>query len=251
MPTNYTLDDYTAGEVSSSPFTFGHMVYLELAHRRDNPATFTENRIGLYANEVGISTTKTIPSFPIPFSGLIMGESTTLALDLGMAAKTISVQGVILEQNLTKQFSDGVTRSKTLTAYELSQLIHSYVDSSFKQIDQNLNTLFILYPGRVDGDWNNYSGITDNTPIEKLPLIPWTWHNRKHDYSNTLINVIPDKFAGDPFSATYPSPISDSDQTNVIGTVGFISSFTTTMSGAEHPSIQFQLEFQEATVVGS
>ena len=248
---NYTLDDFSATTATSSPFSLGYTVFLELSERDEKGNNFWENRIGLLANDVNITTSKTIPSFPIPFSGIVMGESTTLALDLGMTNKSISITGVIHEQTLQKKFSDGVSRNMTLTAYEIAQLIHSYVDSSFRQVDQNLNKLFILYPGRVDNEWNNYSGVSDTTIIEKLPLSPFTWHNRAHDYANTLINVAPSKVDGAPFAAIYPDPFSNVSTDSVVGTVGFISNFQTTMSGAEHPSITFQLDFQEAQVVGS
>ena len=51
--------------------------------------------IPLRVTSVGVSTDKAIPAFPIPLSGLATGESTTIALDLGMSNKRISLTGFI------------------------------------------------------------------------------------------------------------------------------------------------------------
>ena len=113
-------------------------------------------------------------SFPTPAVGIATGESVSLGLDLGMATKSISLSGIITEQNITKQFSpndlpenevdptdsnntytdaDGKRCTVFMTAQEVAQLIHSYVDSSFMQPNQNLNKLNILIPSRVGPNW--------------------------------------------------------------------------------------------------
>ena len=44
--------------------------------------------------------------FPIPFSGIATGESTSLALDLGMASKSINISGVLVEQEIKQPLSN-------------------------------------------------------------------------------------------------------------------------------------------------
>ena len=64
-----------------------------------------------------------------------------------MTDKTLSINGIITEQTIVKNFEDSETTndvSKYLTAHEVSQLIHSYVDSSFMQPHQNLNKSFFF-----------------------------------------------------------------------------------------------------------
>ena len=112
-------------------------VMLELARRKNNPietgATIHTNRIGLLCDTVSISTAKTTMPFEVPFSGLISGESTTLVIDAGMARKQISLTGFITDQTITKRSGTAEAKSPKLTSYEVAQLLHSYVDSSFLQ----------------------------------------------------------------------------------------------------------------------
>ena len=90
-----------------------HYVFLDLSSRSSfsddaNTSTqesFSSNRIALKCDNVSISTAKNIMSFPTPAVGIATGESVSLGLDLGMATKSISLSGIITEQNITKQFS--------------------------------------------------------------------------------------------------------------------------------------------------
>ncbi len=241
---NYNMNDLNFGDNNQS---LPYSVWLQLESRGDNSGNFKENRIGLLATEVSISTAKTVPAFPIPFSGTVTGESTTLALDLGMASKTISVSGIIVDQYLHKSWTTGIstpvttTKARRFTAFEIAQLIHSYVDSSALQEDQSLNELIILIPSRVDSSWEYFShasGDTENLPVEELPLVPFTYHNRDIDMKNTVTFGL----------KSYPEPISNTNEQS--GITGFISSFSSTISGEAFPEISFTLEFTEALVVG-
>ena len=89
---------------------FNHFVFLQLNNRADDEGDFELNRVGLYVEELGISTSKNIPSMPIPLSGVIRGESTNIALDLGMTTKNISLSGVLKEQSIKKKTSIGDSR---------------------------------------------------------------------------------------------------------------------------------------------
>jgi len=236
--------------LASSEFT----VFLELARRSDTPQSNYVNRIPLYVTEISFSASKTIPNMGIPFSGAIRGEATNLAFDMGLTQKTVSVQGVLLDQEIIKgkNATSGDNKTATLTAFELAQLIHSYVDGSAFQDDQNINKLLVFYPSRVDNNFNmrtaNKAGQTvtaeemKTLDIKDVPLIPWNWKNRAFDNDFTLLS-------GNTTNS--PSTAFDilSKTSEHIGLEGFIRSFTATFSGTEFPSVQFQLEFEESTVI--
>ena len=207
-----------------------YKVFLELA-RRSDVGTGTMNRIALNALSVTISTNKTIPNVPVPLAGAITGESTNLAFDMGIAAKTISISGILLEQQLKKtktEVSDVVT--VTFTPFELAQLIHSYVDSSSFQDDQNINKLIILIPSKVD---NNFTARNEVN-------IPFTFKNRVYDNSFTA-------FTDNPVEAFEAD--NNIDDNSFEGITGFVRSFSTTFTGEQPNTVEFQLEFEEATVV--
>ena len=223
-------------------YSDGFRVLLNLQSRKTGDR-YTTNRIPLLCNNVQIQTGKTVMSFPVPFSGLITGESSIASLDLGMADKTISLSGTIIEMNIAKKYNDTDGEiSKSFTAFEIAQLIHSYVDSSFLQPNQNLNELIILLPSRVDKTFEYHSGVDATTDISNLPTIPFTYKVRNEDnigtlsgYSDTL-----DAFAGD-------FPALSSDGLEVSGLKGFVRNFSTTIA-ADTGTIEFNMDFQVATM---
>ena len=184
----------------------------------------------------------------IPFSGAVRGESTNLAFDVGLAQKTVSLTGILLDQEITKN-SDGTAKTVTLTSFEMAQLIHSYVDSSAFQDDQSMNKLLIFYPSRVD---NTFSYRKDGSSVDynptnypdddQLPRIPFNWKNRAYDNAQTILS-------GNTLEE--PSTVFDvlEKSKNQIGLTGFIRSFTSTIAGEQYPSINFTLEFEEARVI--
>ena len=113
-------------------YGYDHAVFLNFASRTDGSSGSITNRIMLKAETVSISTTRNVAPIPIPLSGLVTGESTTMAIDLGIANKTFNISGIITEQHIVKEF-EGVTKSVVMTAPEVAQLIHASVDSSFLQ----------------------------------------------------------------------------------------------------------------------
>ena len=223
-------------------------VFLELQRRNDQGTDIQTNRIPLLVTEVGISTNKTVPNMGMPFSGAVRGESTNLAFDVGLAQKTVSLQGILLDQEITKN-SDGTAKTVTLTSFEMAQLIHSYVDSSAFQDDQSMNKLLIFYPSRVD---NTFSYRKDGSSVDynptnypdddQLPRIPFNWKNRAYDNAQTILS-------GNTLEE--PSTVFDvlEKSKNQIGLTGFIRSFTSTIAGEQYPSINFTLEFEEARVI--
>lgn len=206
-----------------------YKVFLELA-RRNDVGTGTVNRIALNALSVSISTQKTIPNVPVPFAGAVSGESVSLAFDMGLANKTISISGILLEQSISKNNATGDDVTVTFTPFELAQLIHAYVDSSSFQDDQNINKLIILIPSKVD----------NNFVARNQVDIPFTFKNRVYDNSFTA-------FTDNPVEA-FEADNSINDA-SFEGITGFVRSFSTTFAGEQPNSVEFQLEFEEATVI--
>jgi len=218
-----------------------YRVFLEL-QRRNEFGSGQENRIALLASDLTVSTNKTVMNMGIPFSGAVRGESLNLAMDIGMAQKTVSVTGILVDQTITKRKS--VTGDKVkvkFTSFELAQLIHSYVDASTFQDDQNINKIVILIPSRVNHNFEYHFETDENTDLNDCKLIPWSWKNREYDNDFTAA-VSGGKAYFTPYSSTNIDSAS-------LGITGFIRSFTTTVSGQEFPSVQFQLEFEEAKVI--
>jgi|TARA_B100000282_G_scaffold243895_1_gene187021 hypothetical protein len=208
-----------------------YKVFLEL-QRRNDVGTGTINRIALSATSVGITTSKTIPNIPVPLAGAVSGESVSLAFDMGLASKAISISGILLEQSITKtKTTDSDAVTATFTPFELAQLIHSYVDSSSFQDDQNINKIIILIPSKVGNDFTARGSQID---------IPFTFKNREYDNEFT-------KFTDSPVEA-FEEGNSISDRT-FEGITGFVRSFSTTFASEQPNNVEFTLEFEEAKVI--
>jgi len=207
-------------------------VYLKLQAHKPSDG-LTTNVIELKATSVSISVSKTIPSFEVPLSGVATGESITAALDLGMAQKTISVSGVILDQTVTKS---EVGSAVTFTAHEVAQLIASGVDSTGFAKNQAFNELIILIPSFVDSNYTQRGGI-DTNDRSTGTKIPFNFASRGEN--NALDNVgVPAKISS--------FPDADTDT----GMTGFIRSFSCDIS-ADTFELSFSLEFETALLVPS
>jgi hypothetical protein len=248
--------------------TLSDKVYLQLSSRSDTDNDAT-NRIALKCESVAMNTGKNVLAFPIPGSGFLTGESTSLALDLGMATKTISLSGIITDQIIYKQFDkDAIDEERQfaagtypfyasasgfvqvrMTAQEVAQLIHSYTDSSFLQQHQNLNELLILFPSFIGKDYLYHTdlGITassaqadvDALNVEDAPLLAFNYGVRETgkdgnelDGSGTVIST---SKIGSKYTGTGDAK----------GVKGFIRSFNSTMEGG-NPFVAFTLEFEVA-----
>jgi hypothetical protein len=226
-----------------------YFVFLNLRARDSSSSSsnFNTNRVGLQVETIGIATNRTLPSYPVPGIGVATGESQTVGLDLGMATKTVNLSGIITEQTITKKFTTDVTPnnpSVQMTAEEISQLIHSFVDSSRFQKQQNMDELIILIPSRVDKTYQYHEGLPERaapsgglTSRENLPLIPFTWKVRDQD-NVTLLDI--------SLGSSYPSPVHAG--TDITGLSGFIRSFST-QHMAGQPFITFTLDFEVAFVI--
>ena len=234
--------------VSSSAGVGGAWVFIKLASNADANSDY--NRIWLQAETVGITTGKTVAAFPIPFSGLVTGESLSLALDLGMASKTINISGVLVEQEIKKKFKDNVTTAdsgveggvtRKMSAQEIAQMLHSYVDSSFMQDQQNLNELIIIYPSYVDKNWEYHTGLSASSKLADAKMMPFNYAVR--DAGTVMGLDARGSIGGDDF----PTPIN-SDTGEVNGVKGFIRNFNTTFEG--QPFVTFTLDFEVAVTIG-
>tara|TARA_B100001250_G_scaffold413103_1_gene446144 strand:+ start:2151 stop:2906 length:756 start_codon:yes stop_codon:yes gene_type:complete len=244
--------------MSNSTFSntgYNNYVMLELARRASGDTTgssFTTNRIGLLANTLDISTNKQTLAFPVPFSGIVSGESKTIGIDLGLATKTITISGIILDQYIVKDNSRTPINVK-MSAHEIAQLIHSYVDSSFLHEDQNLSKLIILMPSRVDENFVQRTGHID-TDHSGLPLIPFNWANRDYDIPQTS-SGFKLSLGATEFPSSLNSVIAldnDNDiETEIPGIPGFINDFSTSFAGDTAPAISFSLSFTNASTAAS
>ena len=227
-----------------------HYVFLNLQSmdKDGDAAGFTVNRIPLKAETVSISTTKNVMAMPLPFSGIITGESSTLALDFGIAVKNVSISGILTEQTIKKKFDAGHFEGITLTdpapvgkvltlkmtADEISQLIHSHVDSSFMQKNQSITSLIVLIPSKVNKNYQYHSTVDEDDAVETLPRIPFTFKTR--GAGDNIFDATPYQYENFP-------DIVDDENSESLG--GFVRSFNTTHVPGQ-PFIEFSLEFEVA-----
>lgn len=195
-----------------------YYVYLKTGKHSGNDGAQI-NTIPLRATSVSVSTSKTIPSMQVPLSGLVTGESETVALDIGMAGKSISISGFIVEGPLTRHGS-----TVTMTAHEIAQLIHSSVDSTGIAAHQAIVELVFLIPSKVN---KNYNEVTQRN-------IPFTYHARGDNLEFDNLNV--------PFRTVFPDAETDD------GLKGFIRQFSTTFT-SDTVEVDFSLEFEIARIL--
>jgi len=234
-----------------------HYVFLRLGASEDNDVQV--NTIPLKAETVTISTQKTIPSFDVPFSGMFSGESRTVAFNMGMASKTVSVQGIITDTAIIRRFNsmnpknfdksaaspsdsdfDEDTELKPpivsntitidMTKEEIAQLIHSNTDGTALQQMQNMNQLIVLINSKVDSRYQYRNA------DESADLIPFTFAAR--GYNDTLDNQGATLALSD-----FPNNATDA------GLNGFVQSFSCDLNAEEPSAISFQLEFVVAMTV--
>ena len=213
-------------------------VYLKFGQYSETDSSdLTINTIPLNVTSVGVSVSKTIPAFPIPFSGIVTGESVTAALDLGMATKQIDLSGFISETTLrkTRTAFDGATEdddtARVFTAHEIAQMIASGVDSTGLQNNQSMNELVILYPSNVDEKYRDRD--VDGTG-SRGHLIPFNFASRGAEGFGDNDGV---SFRGSKFPENSTST----------GMTGFIRSFSFNME-AEAVDLSFSMQFEVAVI---
>jgi hypothetical protein len=196
-------------------------VYLKT---KANEGSLTQNVIPLKVTNISISTDKTIPSLPVPISGLTFGEATTAALDAGMSSKSITIQGFIMEETITKSGKGGHDKGAlTYTAHEIAQMIASGVDSTGLAQHQAFDELVFLIPSKVN---ENFTQVTERN-------IPWTFTSRGG--ANELDN----------FRVPIPSDFPTSSNSN--GVKGFIRQFGCDFT-SDTVEVSFNMTFEVAAV---
>ncbi len=200
-------------------------VYLKLQKHSGSSATI--DTIPLKVNSVSVSVDKTIPAIPVPLSGLATGESTTVALDLGMSNKRISLNGIIVDTEIRRSHtkSGGSATNLTFTAQEVAQMIASGVDSTGLASYQAINQLVVLIDSKVD---ENYAARASTVQI------PLTFRARGNALEKDNTNVV----------GSFSFPTSSTSK----GLSGFIQSFSYEMTG-ESIDVSFSLEFVVANVL--
>tara|TARA_R110001599_G_scaffold161839_1_gene350575 strand:+ start:1938 stop:2594 length:657 start_codon:yes stop_codon:yes gene_type:complete len=213
-------------------------VYLKFGQYAESETSdLTINTIPLNVTSVGVSVSKTIPSFPIPFSGIVTGESVTAALDLGMATKQIDLSGFISETTIrkTRTAFNGATEdddtARVFTAHEIAQMIASGVDSTGLQNNQSMNELVILYPSNVD---EKYRDRDNGGTGSRGHLIPFNFASRGTEGFGDNLGV---SYRGSSFPESSTST----------GMSGFIRSFSFNME-AEAIDLSFSMQFEVAII---
>ena len=195
-------------------------VYLKLQQHKGTSTSV--DVIPLKVNSVSVSVDKTIPNLPIPLSGLTTGESATVALDLGMSNKRISLSGVILETQMERSHTSGAL---TFTAQEVAQMIASGVDSTGAARYQAINELVVLIDSKVNENYADRGGTTQ---------IPFTFASRGASLEKDNKFVI--------LARDFPTSSTSK------GLTGFIQSFSFDLN-AETVEVSFNLEFVVANVL--
>lgn len=203
-------------------------VYLKTQRFSGSDASL--NTIPLNVISVAVQISKTIPSMPIPLSALFTGESETVALDLGMTTKAITLQGFITDTSISRTI-DGETNTKTFTAHEVAQIIASGVDAMAIAENQAFSELVILMPSFIDSDYEYRSGVDINNRNSGT-LVPLTFHSRgaAGEKENEGVSIVRNEFP---------------DLSTDTGLVGFIRSFNYSIE-SESFDISFGLEFEVA-----
>ena len=209
------------------------MGYVYLKTQAYTGSDLSINTIPLDVSSVGISVSKTIPAFPVPLSGVALGESITAALDLGMATKNISLSGTITDTFITKT-NVGNSNPIKFTAHEVAQMIAAGVDSTGFAKNQAFSELVVLMHSFVGNDYQTRNGVDVNDRSTGT-LIPLTFGSRGGPNSKDNLGV------PTPFS-TFPDASTD------VGLTGFVRSFTCNFE-AESFDLTFNLEFEVASVV--
>ena len=232
------------------------MTYVYLKTGKYDGTDLTINTIPLNVTSVGVSVSKAIPAFPVPFSGVVTGESVTAALDLGMCTKTIDLQGFISDTTIKKTRTgvsgeSEVTTALTFTAHEIAQIIASGVDSTGLQDNQSFKELVVLMPSNVADDYN-YRGtcsVSGNHNKTACEAAGGTWTTT----APTESQLIPLSFGsrgetsfGDNEGVLFKNS-NFPDKNSDVGLTGFVSSFSFNME-AESVDLSFSMQFEVARI---
>jgi hypothetical protein len=205
-----------------------HNVFLKLNVHGKETASNQVDTIPLKVTSIAVDVSRTVPAIPVPLSSIARGQSETIAVDLGMASKSITIQGVITSGRIRRSHT-GTSPNFTaidMTASELAQLIASGVDSSGLAHYQNFNELVFLIESNID---ENY--VERQNGVER---IPFTFASRGAALEKDNARV--------PLPANFPE-----DATST-GLTGFIEQFGFTLDAEEPLEVAFNMNFRVATI---
>lgn len=206
------------------PMTDGHFVFLKTNAFKSANGILVDT-IPLKCESISVNVAREIPTIKVP-TGIPRGESTTIAIDLGMGTKSITLSGVITNTQIKRSHTGSSPNYTALnmTAIETAQLIASGVDSSALAKYQNFNELTFLYDSNIN---ENY--------IERpsVASIPFSFSSRGE--------------ALEKDNARVPLPKDFPTSTTSTGVTGFIESFDFTISSAEPTTVAFNMSFRVAT----
>ena len=204
--------------------TGGHFVYLKTnAFKTANGVDV--DTIPLKCETIQVNVAREIPTIKVP-TGIPRGESTTIAIDLGMGTKSVSLAGVITNTQIKRSHTGSSPNFTALnmTAVETAQLIASGVDSSALAKYQNFNELVFLYDSNIN---ENYA---ERTSVES---IPFSFSSRGGALEKDNARV--------PLPKDFPTSSTST------GITGYIESFDFTISATEPTTVGFNMTFRVAT----
>ena len=204
--------------------TDGHFVYLKTnAFQSGNGITV--DTIPLKCEQIQVNVAREIPTIKVP-TGIPRGESTTIAIDLGMGSKSINLSGIITNTTIKRSHtgSSGNYTAVKMTAVETAQLIASGVDSSALAKYQNFNELVFLIESNVDENYVERGSVVN---------IPFSFSSRGG--------------ALEKDNARVPLPRDFPTNANSTGINGYIESFDFTIASDTPTSVTFNMSFKVAT----
>tara|TARA_R110002020_G_scaffold387834_1_gene598592 strand:+ start:1696 stop:2355 length:660 start_codon:yes stop_codon:yes gene_type:complete len=207
-----------------------HFVFLKTnAYESENGIDV--DTIPLKCETVQINVAREIPTIKVP-TGIPRGESTTIAIDLGMGTKTISLSGIITNTTIKRSHtgSTGNYTSLNMTAIETAQLIASGVDSSALAKYQNFNELVLMVDSNIDEDY-----------VERASVLrmPFSFSSRGGALEKDNARV--------PLPSDFPTGANQATLDKETGIGGYIESFDFTIDGNDPSVISFNLTFRVAT----
>ena len=207
--------------------------YLKLGAFDNEVNDLTLDVIPLQLISVGVNVQRTVPSMAIPLSSIALGESLTVGIDLGMASKVLTLNGVITSTTLKRSHSKNgdSPRAVIFTPQEIAQMIASNVDSSGLAKYQTMNELTVFIDSAVS---STYTQRGTTNPLGTIQ-IPFNFASRGVALEKDNEGVI------QPIST-----ISDVDRGGD-GLSGFIESFDFSFN-AEATDIEFNMTFKQATI---
>jgi len=210
--------------------TGGHYVYLK-TNAFESGNGIDVDTVPLKCESISVNVAREIPTIKVP-TGIPRGESTTIAIDLGMGTKSVSLSGIITNTQIKRSHTThrnddntaDIITSLNMTAIETAQLIASGVDSSALAKYQNFNELVFLYDSNIN---ENY---VERPSVES---IPFSFSSRGGALEKDNARV--------PLPKDFPTSSTST------GITGYIESFDFTISAADPTTVTFNMSFRVAT----